>query len=126
MNTSNISINEFSRKVSPEQLCQLLSLIEKGSISSTIAKQVFEEMFNTGKDASDIIAQRGLSQISDTGELEEVASQVIQVNAQAVADFRAGKAPALKFLVGQVMKATKGRANPQVVNDNIPQSCLAV
>jgi len=104
----------------------LLSLIEKGSISSTIAKQVFEEMFNTGKDASDIIAQRGLSQISDTGKLEEVASQVIQVNAQAVADFRAGKALALKFLVGQVMKATKGRANPQVVNDNITQSCLSV
>jgi aspartyl-tRNA(Asn)/glutamyl-tRNA(Gln) amidotransferase subunit B len=74
-------------------------------------------MFNTGKSADDIVRENGLSQISDTQELERVVSRVIQVNTQAVADFRAGKESALKFLVGQVMKATKGRANPQLVQE---------
>jgi len=115
LNATNSEISDS--RVSPEQLCQLLDLIEKGSVSGTSAKQVFEEMFNTGKDATDIITQRGLSQISDAQQLEEAVSQVIATNTQALADFRAGKEQALKFLVGQVMKATRGRANPQLVNE---------
>jgi len=115
LNVTNTEINDT--QVSPEQLCQLLDLMEKGSISGTSAKQVFEEMFKTGRDATDIIAQKGLSQISDTGEVEERVSQVIQASTQAVADYKAGKESAVKFLVGQVMKITKGRANPKLVNE---------
>jgi aspartyl-tRNA(Asn)/glutamyl-tRNA(Gln) amidotransferase subunit B len=115
LNATNSEISEA--RISPEQLCQLVDLVEKGNVSGTSAKQVFEEMFNTGKDATDIITQRGLSQISDTAAVEGVVSQVIQANAQAVADYDAGKETALKFLVGQVMKATRGRANPHLVNE---------
>ncbi len=126
---SNWLLGEFSRllnatnteisgsRVNPTQLCQLLDLVEKGNISGPSAKQVFEEMFNTGKAATDIIAQLGLSQISDTSEVEGVIGQVVQANTQAVADYRAGKAQSLTFLVGQVMKATRGRANPKLVNE---------
>jgi aspartyl-tRNA(Asn)/glutamyl-tRNA(Gln) amidotransferase subunit B len=115
LNATNSEISEA--RISPEQLCQLVDLVEKGNVSGTSAKQVFEEMFNTGKDATDIITQRGLSQISDTVAVEEVVKQVIQANTQAVADYEAGKETALKFLVGQVMKATRGRANPHLVNE---------
>ncbi|MBE9482947.1 MAG: Asp-tRNA(Asn)/Glu-tRNA(Gln) amidotransferase GatCAB subunit B, partial [Chloroflexi bacterium] len=115
LNATNTEIKDS--RVTPEQLCQLLDLIYRSSISGTTAKLVFEEMFNTGKQATDIIAERGLSQISDTQEVREVVSQVIAANAQAVADYKAGKTPAQKFLVGQVMKATGGRANPKLVNE---------
>ncbi len=115
LNATNTEIKDS--RVTPEQLCQLLDLMYRSSISGTTAKLVFEEMFNTGKHAADIIAERGLSQISDTQEVREVVSQVIAANAQAVADYKAGKTPAQKFLVGQVMKATGGRANPKLVNE---------
>jgi len=115
LNATNTEIKDS--RVSPEQLCQLLDLIYKGSISGTSAKPVFEEMFNTGKQATDIITQRGLSQISGAEVIEEKVVAVIAANAQAVADYKAGKTPALKFLVGQVMKATRGRANPKLVNE---------
>ena len=88
------------------------------------AKTVLEEMFRTGKDAAAIIGQRGLGQISDTGELEKIVAGVINYNAQPVADYRAGKETALKFLVGQVMKATRGRANPQLVNEVLKQKLI--
>jgi aspartyl-tRNA(Asn)/glutamyl-tRNA(Gln) amidotransferase subunit B len=119
LNAANIGID--ASRVKPEQLCRLLELIPTGTVSSTGAKMVFEEMFNTGKDAASIIARRGLSQISDTQQLEKAVSQVIEANAQAVADFRAGKTPALQYLVGQVMRVTKGRANPEVVNELLKQ-----
>ena len=115
LNATNTEVNDS--KVSPEQLCQLLDLIEKGSISGASAKEVFEEMFSTGKDATDIMTQKGLSQISDTHEVEDTVSQVIMANSQALADYNAGKESALKFLVGQVMKATRGRANPKLVDE---------
>jgi len=85
-------------------------------VSSTSTKAIFEEMFNTGKTADEIITQQGLSQISDTQQVKEVVSQVIEANAQAVTDYKAGKTQSLTFLVGQVMKATRGRANPKLVN----------
>jgi len=115
LNATNTEINDS--RVSPEHLCQLLDLIHTGNISGTSAKQVFEEMFNTGKQATDITAQRGLSQISDVQQIEEAVSQVITANAEPVADYKGGKPQALKFLVGQVMKITKGRANPKLVNE---------
>ncbi len=79
-------------------------------------------MFNTGKHADDIIAQQGLSQISDTEEIEKEIITAIRNNAQAVADYKAGKKQSLKFLVGQVMRATRGRANPGLVNELLKKS----
>jgi len=117
MNAASSDVEQFRNRVSPEQLCRLITNIQSGTINAAMAKSVLDEMFNTGKSATDIISERGLSQISDTGALEAEVTQVIESNAQAVADYKAGKAQSVKFLVGQVMKATKGRANPQVVNE---------
>jgi aspartyl-tRNA(Asn)/glutamyl-tRNA(Gln) amidotransferase subunit B len=116
MNAENIDIDSFRKKVVPENLVSLIQS-SHGKINNATAKSVLEEMYGTGKTADAIIGERGLSQISDTQELEKIAVEVINSNAQPVADFRAGKDTALKYLVGQVMKATKGRANPQVVNE---------
>ena len=102
-------------------MSEFLDLIDKGTLSGPAAKTVFEEMFNSGNRPGDIVAQKGLTQISDASALEEAARQVIANNAQAVADYKAGKEQALKFLVGQVMKATKGRANPQLANEVLRQ-----
>jgi aspartyl-tRNA(Asn)/glutamyl-tRNA(Gln) amidotransferase subunit B len=115
LNANNIEIN--NSKITPQMLWLLIDLKERGVISNPIAKEVFEEMFTTGKTADEIISERGLSQISDAQELEKIVSEVINSNAQPVADFRSGKETALKFLVGQVMKATRGQANPQLVNE---------
>ncbi|MFC1911563.1 Asp-tRNA(Asn)/Glu-tRNA(Gln) amidotransferase subunit GatB [Chloroflexota bacterium] len=116
-NDNNIDTVDFSERVSPAKLAKLTSLVVKGIVSGTTAKPVLEDMFQTGKSADEIISQRGLSQISDTQQLEEVAAEVINSNAQPVADYKAGKETALKFLVGQVMKATGGRANPSLVSE---------
>jgi len=126
MNVNNIDITEFQRRVSPEQFGNLLLIQSRGTVNAASAKFVLEEMYNTGKDANEIIAQQRLSQISDTEQLKETASQVIAANTQAVADYRAGKEQALKFLVGQVMKTTKGRANPKVVNELLKEKLTEV
>jgi len=117
MNARNIDIIEFRKNVSPRQFVVLLDEHLQGIVSSTSGKSVLEEMSRTGKDSTVIITEQGLSQISDTSEIEEVVIQVINSNAQPVADFKAGKEQALKFLVGQVMKTTRGRANPKLVNE---------
>jgi aspartyl-tRNA(Asn)/glutamyl-tRNA(Gln) amidotransferase subunit B len=117
MNATNIDIDGFRTKVCPEKLCQLLVLIQEGSTGGPGAKSVFEEMATTGGCAADIIKEKGLSQISDTESIDQEIIAVLDNNAQAVADYRAGKEQSLKFLVGQVMKATRGRANPQLVNE---------
>ncbi len=104
-------------RITPQHLAEMLELIDQGTISSTMARALFEEMFATGKYAGEIAAQKGLTQISDLSQLEEMVEQVLRTNEKAVADFKAGREQSLKFLVGQVMKETSGRANPQVVND---------
>jgi len=109
MNSTNTGITGL--RVTPQELNHLIDLVQNGSINGTSAKTVFEEMFNTGKTADEIITQRGLSQITDSGEIENAIDQIIAANPQPVADYKAGKQQALKFLVGQVMKNTKGRAN---------------
>jgi len=119
MNTNNIDIAGFEQKVSPERFGRLVVLQSQAAATTLTAKFVLEEMYNTGKDAEDIISEQGLSQISDTQEIEKAVVEVINSNPQPVADFKAGKEPALKFLVGQVMKATKGRANPNLVNEEL-------
>ncbi len=124
MNASNVNIDGFKKQVSPPALSGLI-LSSHATINAATAKTVLEEMFRTGKTAAAIIKERGLSQISDAGELEKVVAEVIYSNAQAVADYRAGKETAARFLVGQVMKATKGRANPQLVNEVLKQKLVA-
>jgi aspartyl-tRNA(Asn)/glutamyl-tRNA(Gln) amidotransferase subunit B len=121
VNANNIDILAFRKKVSPERLVRLSVLNSQAVVNTATAKSVLERMFKTGQDADEIISQRGLSQISDSQQLEEAVSRVIEANAPAVADFKAGKTPALQFLVGQVMRATKGRANPKVVNELLKQ-----
>ena len=116
-NIHNIDIVDFGKKVSPDKLVKLTVLNSEGVVNTATAKFVLEEMYKTGKDAADIIDRRGLRQISDTDEIEEAVRQAVSVNTQALADYKAGKEQALKFLVGQVMKATKGRANPGLVNE---------
>jgi aspartyl-tRNA(Asn)/glutamyl-tRNA(Gln) amidotransferase subunit B len=116
INAGNIGIETFRKKVGPERLSSLISS-SHGKINTATAKSVLEEMFNSGQNAAEIIQKRGLSQISDTGELEKMVAEVIKSNVQPVADYKAGKETALKFLVGQVMRASKGRANPQLVNE---------
>lgn len=100
----------------PAQLAQLIGLIADGTISTKIAKTVLRDMVSTGRDAATIIEEQGLVQISDEGALRAIAEQVIAANPKSVEDFQAGKEKALGSLVGQVMKATKGKANPQLVN----------
>ncbi|MFA6807373.1 MAG: Asp-tRNA(Asn)/Glu-tRNA(Gln) amidotransferase subunit GatB [Eubacteriales bacterium] len=102
--------------ISPKQLAGLLILLKKGDISGKIAKQVMEEMYNTSKDAEIIVKEKGLVQISDEGAINGIIEGIIMANPKSVEDFNAGKEKAIGFLVGQVMKATKGQANPGLVN----------
>jgi aspartyl-tRNA(Asn)/glutamyl-tRNA(Gln) amidotransferase subunit B len=114
LNDAGIGIAES--KVSPGRLSELLDLIEGGTLSTTLAKQVFEEMFRTGKGAGVIIAERGLTQISGAAEIEPIIERVIRDHPKAVAEYKAGKTKSFQFLVGQVMKETRGRAKPDMVN----------
>jgi len=117
MNDNNIEIDDFKRKVEPAQAARIAALSSEGVVNASTAKSVLDLMFQTGKKADEIIQERGLSQISDTGELEAAIVDVINSNTQAVSDYRSGKEEALKFLVGQVMRATKGRANPALAGE---------
>jgi aspartyl-tRNA(Asn)/glutamyl-tRNA(Gln) amidotransferase subunit B len=103
--------------VTPNALAELLELISKGTISGKIAKSVLPEMWQSGKSAAEVVKEKGLVQISDTGALEKIIKTIITSNPQSVADYKAGKKKAVGFLVGQVMKQTKGRANPGAVNE---------
>lgn len=103
--------------VTPENLAAMIALIEKGTISGKIAKKVIVSMWETGKDPDTIVKEQGLVQITDTGAIEAIVKEVIANNPKSVEDFNNGKGKAIGFLVGQVMKASKGRANPGVVNE---------
>ena len=114
-------INE--KEIEPDQipftageLAKMITLIDKGTISSAIAKKVIVELFENPKDPEEIIKEKGWIQISDEGAIKEVVLKVLQANSQSVADYKAGKDKALGFLVGQAMKETKGKANPQMLN----------
>jgi aspartyl-tRNA(Asn)/glutamyl-tRNA(Gln) amidotransferase subunit B len=102
--------------VRPEQLGELLALIAHGDISGKIAKEVFAEMFASGESAPAIIEREGLRQISDASALAAIVDQILAANPKQVEQYRAGKTTVLGFLVGQVMKATRGQANPAAVN----------
>jgi aspartyl-tRNA(Asn)/glutamyl-tRNA(Gln) amidotransferase subunit B len=106
-------------KVTPVGLAALLQMLKIGKVNGNIAKEVFEEMWHTGHNAVDIVASRGLEQISDSAELASLVNTVLAANTKVVDDILKGKTGAIGFLVGQVMKATKGKANPKMVNDMI-------
>jgi aspartyl-tRNA(Asn)/glutamyl-tRNA(Gln) amidotransferase subunit B len=109
LNTAGLEIDES--KVKPEQLSALVSLVDSGQISGTAGKQVLEAMFESGNNAAAVVAELGLGRIEDKGVVEMAIARVLAANARAVEDYNAGKTEALKFLVGQVMKETRGRAN---------------
>ena len=98
------------------QLAELVMLIDKGTISSSIGKKVLEELFENPRSPEEVIKEKGWIQISDEGAIREVVLKILEANPQSVADFKAGKDRALGFLVGQAMKETKGKANPQMLN----------
>ncbi len=104
-------------KVTPKELAGLICLIEQGTISGKIAKDVLPEMIDMGKSAEAIVKEKGLVQVTDTKLLEEIADRVIQANQKVVDEVRSGKPQAVGFLVGQVMKETKGKANPKLINE---------
>jgi aspartyl-tRNA(Asn)/glutamyl-tRNA(Gln) amidotransferase subunit B len=110
----NQEISEI--KLTPQHLVEMLELMKKGTISGKIAKTVFEEMYDTGKTAGEIIKERGLGQISDEGQLTAIVAAVVEAHPEVVEDYHNGKDKVFGFLVGQVMKATRGQANPQLVN----------
>ena len=114
LNNSGTTIAEFH--VKPEDLAKLLELIGKGVLSSKLAKTVFEEMVASGKTPDAIVKEKGLEQISDEGALEKIVDETLAENPKSIEDFRAGKDRAIGFLVGQIMKKTKGKANPEMIN----------
>lgn len=114
---SNDGIEIDKVPVSAENLAALLKLISKGTISGKIAKKVFATMWKEGGNPDDIVKAQGLVQISDTAELSKLVDEVVGNNPKAVEDFKAGKKKAVGALVGQIMKATKGKANPRVINE---------
>ena len=113
----NIGIDKFA--VAPQNIAKLIKLITSNVISSKIAKEVFEEMIVDNKNPETIVKEKGMTQITDNSEIEKIVDQVLSENMQSVEDFKAGKDRALKFLVGQAMKLSKGKANPQMLNEMI-------
>ena len=103
----------------PENFAELALFVAEDKISNLAAKEVLEEMFRTGEDPSNIIEQKGLWQMSDTSDLEDIARHIIQENPKAIEDYKKGKAASLQFLVGQIMKETRGKANPKIVQEII-------
>ncbi len=103
--------------VSPENLAALLNMVEKGTISGKIAKTVFEEMMASGKDAETVVKEKNLVQMSDEGELVKIVQQIIAENPDQVAQYKDGKTKLMGFFVGQLMKRTQGKANPQLANE---------
>lgn len=103
--------------VKAEQLAGLIKLVDKGTISRSAAKEVFDELVSSDKDPEEIVKKRGLSQISSSDQLEEIIDSVLNQNSQAVEDYKNGKGKAIGFLIGQIMKETKGKANPNIARE---------
>jgi aspartyl-tRNA(Asn)/glutamyl-tRNA(Gln) amidotransferase subunit B len=115
LNQNNLELADS--KIRPQHLTRMLQMIDEGTISGKMAKVVFEEMFSTGKPPEDIIKEKGMEQISDQETLQKVIDEVVAANAKVVDDYKNGKEKAFGFLIGQIMKATRGQANPALVNE---------
>ena len=111
--------------VRAEQLAEMVRLIDEGKISGKIAKTVFDAMLDSNRTAREIVAEKGLEQVSDTGSIEDAVEQILAAHTKQVADFRSGNEKIFGFLVGQIMKATQGKANPQKVNEILRQKLTA-
>ncbi|MDQ3413916.1 MAG: Asp-tRNA(Asn)/Glu-tRNA(Gln) amidotransferase GatCAB subunit B, partial [Verrucomicrobiota bacterium] len=123
---TNAGLTIAQSPLAPGALDQLVNLIDEGKISSRQGKEVFAEMFASGQPASVIVEQKGIAQLSDRGELEALCDQVIRANPKPVADFRAGHAASLNFLKGQVMKLSRGKANPALVGEILERKLRAM
>jgi aspartyl-tRNA(Asn)/glutamyl-tRNA(Gln) amidotransferase subunit B len=123
MNEMGMAISDV--KVAPEHLVALVGMLKAGTINQPVAKETFGVMWKTGRPPQEIVEAGGLKQISDAGALAGVVSQVIAENPDAVANFRAGKETILRFLIGQVMKATRGKANPQLAEQLLQERLRA-
>jgi aspartyl-tRNA(Asn)/glutamyl-tRNA(Gln) amidotransferase subunit B len=110
-------IGKYEFRFKPEFINHLVELVDNGRISSKIAQDVFKEMFETGKSPDAIVQEKGLAQVSDTGAIEKFCDEAIAANPNSVADFKSGKVAALNFLKGQVMKLSKGKANPNLISE---------
>jgi len=110
--------------VRPDRLAGMIKMIDGGVISTKIAKTVFEEMYRTGKDAETLVKEQGLVQVSDSGEIERIIAEVIKANPAQHADYKGGKDKLFGFFVGQVMKASKGKANPEMVNELLKKKLM--
>ena len=119
LNSEKLELNQS--KLTPESLASMIQLIVDGTISSKIAKKVFQELMKNGGDPKVIVKEKGLIQLSDPAQLLPIINEVLDNNAQSIEDFKNGKDRAVGFLVGQIMKATKGQANPGVVNQLLKQ-----
>ena len=115
--TSAARVTLTDLKFKPEAILELVGLVEAKTISTAIAQQVFVEMFDTGESPAAIVQRKGLAQVSDTAAIEKICDEVIAANPGPVSDYRSGKTAALNFLKGQVMKLSKGKANPAVVGE---------
>jgi aspartyl-tRNA(Asn)/glutamyl-tRNA(Gln) amidotransferase subunit B len=114
----NLSGTEIAASpVTPERLVALLQLVEKGTVSLKVAREIFPELYRSGKMPEQIVQEKGLTQVSDEGALDKIIDEVLAKNPAQVAQFKEGKQQVLGFLVGQVMKASGGKANPGKVNE---------
>lgn len=114
LNQNNLEIGDS--KLTPVHLVQMLQAIDDGTISGKMAKTVFEEMFNSGKSPQEVISEKGMVQISDSGTLVPLIKEIVKANPKVAEDYKNGKEKAFGFFIGQIMKATKGQANPAIVN----------
>ena len=103
-------------RFSPEHLAKLIELADAGTINSSVAKEVFEHIFHEDVDPEKYVEEKGLKTVNDEGALRETIERIVAANPQSVADYKGGKEKAMGFLVGQIMKASKGQANPTVIN----------
>ncbi len=115
LNSENVTIEDFP--IAPANLGEMVNLINKGVLSSKLAKKVFAEMLKTNKEPKVLVKELGLEQISDEGAIVKIVEETLAENPQSVADYKAGKDRALGFLVGQIMKKSRGKANPEMVNN---------
>jgi aspartyl-tRNA(Asn)/glutamyl-tRNA(Gln) amidotransferase subunit B len=124
INEENISVNDFP--ITPENLGKLIKLINDNTISGKIAKDIFPEMLKTNKDPNDIVKEKNLIQITDTKEIENAIEKILSANEPQVKEYLSGKDKVIGFFVGQIMKETKGKANPQIVNELLKKKLEAL